>query len=192
MTVLARPLADQDWQAARRRIRSHWACVARLSDLAHESFMSIDLDGVALLLTRDREGTVRAFFNVCSHRGHALAEGGCRRGARISCPYHGWSYGLDGRLRGTAASGRAVSWDILGLAPSGRVGAQPAPAETPSRRPKRDADLLPASSRIASHTSGRGLDGTARLSGPLSRSSGGAGSAPICRRPPPLRRAVYE
>src|SRR6185503_8757037 len=57
------------------------------------------LAGIPLLLLRDRAGTVRAFHNVCSHRGVQLvAEPRNTRGG-ITCPYHAWTYGLDGALQ---------------------------------------------------------------------------------------------
>ena len=48
--------------------------------------------------TRDREGELRAFVNVCRHRGHEVASG-CGRRETLQCPYHAWTYGLDGSLR---------------------------------------------------------------------------------------------
>lgn len=57
--------------------------------------------GLPLLLARDREGKARVFYNVCRHRGTRLIEGGeARCGPRIVCPYHAWSYSLDGALAG--------------------------------------------------------------------------------------------
>jgi phenylpropionate dioxygenase-like ring-hydroxylating dioxygenase large terminal subunit len=55
--------------------------------------------GVPLIAVRDRDGVARVFRNACRHRGMALAEGaGCKR--VLVCPYHAWTYELDGRLRG--------------------------------------------------------------------------------------------
>ena len=50
-----------------------------------------------VLLTRDRGGALRAFHNVCRHRGAQLVDG-CQRRSTIQCPYHAWTYGLDGSL----------------------------------------------------------------------------------------------
>ncbi len=54
--------------------------------------------GVPILLVRDERGEVRGFLNICRHRGHPVViENGSRR--TLQCPYHGWSYELDGSLR---------------------------------------------------------------------------------------------
>jgi phenylpropionate dioxygenase-like ring-hydroxylating dioxygenase large terminal subunit len=61
-------------------------------------FVTHDYAGVPILLVRQPDGSLRALLNVCRHRGARLAEG-CGGNARdFSCPYHGWTYGLDGRL----------------------------------------------------------------------------------------------
>ena len=55
--------------------------------------------GNPIVVTRDGDGSVRAFINACRHRGMQVAEGnGCAKA--LSCPYHGWTYGLDGTLKG--------------------------------------------------------------------------------------------
>ena len=63
--------------------------------LAHDDY------GIPLLLTRDADGRFRAFLNVCRHRGMRLvaATGKAEPRASVVCPYHGWTYKLDGALR---------------------------------------------------------------------------------------------
>lgn len=67
-----------------------------------------------LLAVRDREGAIRCFFNVCRHRAHGLAEG-CGNRPFIVCPYHGWRYDLDGRLRSAPGEDRVPGFDRSGL-----------------------------------------------------------------------------
>jgi len=63
------------------------------------SFFTFDDLGVPVLLTRDRSGKVNAFLNACAHRGARL-KSGCGKTVAFSCPYHAWSYDLQGRLIG--------------------------------------------------------------------------------------------
>jgi len=63
------------------------------------SYLTFDDLDVPVLLTRDRDGKVHAFLNACSHRGARMKEGTGKSGT-LTCPYHAWSFGLDGRLRG--------------------------------------------------------------------------------------------
>src|SRR5690606_40935192 len=58
---------------------------------------AVDTVGGPVLLTRDQHGELHAFANYCRHRGAQLAEGAGRR-QRLVCPYHAWSFGLDGSL----------------------------------------------------------------------------------------------
>ena len=65
-----------------------------------ESFFTADVAGEPIVVVRDKEGTLRAFSNVCRHRAGPIAFGsGCKNVLR--CAYHGWTYTLDGRLIGT-------------------------------------------------------------------------------------------
>jgi phenylpropionate dioxygenase-like ring-hydroxylating dioxygenase large terminal subunit len=78
--------------------RKTWLVLARESDVARDGdCLPVDELGESLLVVRDRDGRVRTFQNTCRHRGTRLISRKCQL-ARLSCPYHGWTYGLDGRL----------------------------------------------------------------------------------------------
>jgi len=63
------------------------------------SYVARTAAGTPLLVARGNDGVVRAFINACRHRGMQVASGeGCQK--HFSCPYHGWTYGLDGALKG--------------------------------------------------------------------------------------------
>jgi Rieske 2Fe-2S family protein len=80
----------------------NWICAGRADAIPHAGDYFLREIGVeSIIVVRDNDRRVRAFFNVCRHRGTRLcteAEGDFR--GRIQCPYHGWTYGLDGRLLG--------------------------------------------------------------------------------------------
>jgi phenylpropionate dioxygenase-like ring-hydroxylating dioxygenase large terminal subunit len=75
--------------------------LAHVSELAGAgAFLRRELAGLPVLLTRDKEGNVHAFLNVCRHRGTRLVndDSGCQH--RFSCPYHAWTYSSSGELVG--------------------------------------------------------------------------------------------
>lgn len=78
---------------------SNWLFVAAAAELAEPgSLLPVEAAGLPLFLARGRDGAIRGFHNVCRHRGAALLDAPCRKSA-IVCPYHRWSYGLDGSLQ---------------------------------------------------------------------------------------------
>jgi Rieske 2Fe-2S family protein len=80
-------------------LRRDWVMVAREEDVAEPgSYQLVALDGEDLIVVRGRDGTLRAFHNVCRHRGTAVAEEACGKVVRFQCPYHAWIYDLDGSL----------------------------------------------------------------------------------------------
>jgi Rieske 2Fe-2S family protein len=82
--------------------RRLWLCVGRLEEITSRgSFLTKDIAGDSILIVRAVDDCVRAFYNVCRHRGTRLASDECGQfGGSIQCPYHAWTYDYDGRLVG--------------------------------------------------------------------------------------------
>jgi choline monooxygenase len=95
-----------------------WQYAGRAAQVAEPgSYLATDAGGVPILVTRDREGSLRAFVNVCRHRGSVLMEG-CGKRNTLQCSYHAWTYDLDGSLRSAPRSERelefaADDWSLL-------------------------------------------------------------------------------
>ncbi len=78
-----------------------WVCVGAEDDLPKVGdVLPVEVAGRPLLLVRDETGYLRCFHNICSHRGALLVTEKARRKV-IACPYHSWTYGLDGTLKKT-------------------------------------------------------------------------------------------
>jgi Rieske 2Fe-2S family protein len=77
-------------------------CVGRGEQIPNPGdYFLVELASESIILTRDTDAQVRAFYNVCRHRGTRMCQQASGKfAARIQCPYHGWTYGLDGRLLG--------------------------------------------------------------------------------------------
>jgi Rieske 2Fe-2S family protein len=89
-------------QEMERFFFARWVCVGRAQQVegAGEYFLA-EIAGESLIVTRDSAGQLRAMYNVCRHRGTRMCrEAQGKFAGRIQCPYHGWTYGLDGRLLG--------------------------------------------------------------------------------------------
>lgn len=94
---------DRDFfDAERDRVfASSWQVVCHESDISRAGdWHAFEFLGESVIVLRGDDGAVRAFTNVCRHRGSRLVDGhkGCAR--RLTCPYHAWTYALDGRLVG--------------------------------------------------------------------------------------------
>jgi choline monooxygenase len=88
-----------------------WQYAGRAAQVAEAgSYFACRAGHVPVVVARDREGTLRAFVNVCRHRGHLVVQGEGRR-ETLQCPYHAWTYGLDGCLRAAPRSDREPSFD---------------------------------------------------------------------------------
>ena len=88
-----------------------WQYVGHAGRVAQEGMvLAADVAGHPVVVVNDG-GTLRAFYNVCRHRGGPLVTGDCRRDRVFKCAYHGWTYRLDGRLRGVPAMDRVELFD---------------------------------------------------------------------------------
>ena len=88
-----------------------WLCLGRASALAEPGdYAAWEIAGQPVVVIRDREGTLRALSNVCLHRMSTLLHGRGRTRA-IVCPYHAWTYNLDGTLRGAPAMSKNEDFD---------------------------------------------------------------------------------
>jgi len=78
------------------------------------SYLASVAGQIPVVVTRAHDGELRGFVNVCRHRGHVVAQGaGCR--ATLQCPYHAWTYELDGTLRRAPRSERESRFDASEL-----------------------------------------------------------------------------
>src|SRR5919109_4916505 len=106
--------SDEIFERERARIFHHeWFCAGREEELPNAGdYLVLDVAGESVLLVRTREGELRAHYNVCRHRGCQLVLDGRDKTSRdavvgpagtfpgaIRCPYHSWTYTLDGALR---------------------------------------------------------------------------------------------
>ena len=103
-----------------RVIRPSWQVVCHESDVPQAGdFHTLDYVGESVAVVRGRDGALNAFTNVCRHRGARLLDGpsGCAK--KLVCPYHAWTYDLDGRLTGIPLrdSYGAIDMSRHGLAP---------------------------------------------------------------------------
>ncbi len=99
-TLNANAYTDQHWYDIDRTsiIRRTWQWVCHAEKLrGSRSYVTTSIDNQPVLIVRDKNGELRAFYNVCKHRAMQLLEGE-GKSSKIMCPYHAWTYGLDGQL----------------------------------------------------------------------------------------------
>lgn len=78
-------------------------CLATTAELKEiNSYKAMEAVGLPILITRGKDGKVRAFLNVCAHRGAPVANKGCGQKSRFTCKYHGWTYTNTGSLMGVS------------------------------------------------------------------------------------------
>lgn len=82
--------------------KKDWLAVARVEEIAKPGdYMTFDIVGEPIIVARNTDGEINAFYNVCVHRGTEVAAGNGNI-KNFSCPYHAWTYDLEGRLVGAA------------------------------------------------------------------------------------------
>jgi len=98
-------------------LAAQWYVLGHGSELPESgSYIVRELLGESLIIIRDGEGGLRAFYNVCRHRGSRICDRD-GRAARLVCPYHAWSYRLDGSLSAAPALPNGIDTGQLGLKP---------------------------------------------------------------------------
>ena len=120
---------DATWRDERDAVlHGEWFCVGRRDDLGlaePSRVVAVDVAGESVLVTSDGDGVLHASYNVCRHRGSQLrpvegepdpAPRACAASA-LRCPYHSWTYGLDGRLLRAPHVDEALDPERFSLAP---------------------------------------------------------------------------
>ena len=89
-----------------------WIAVGRADQVSEPGqFFTVELAGEPLVVVRGTDGELRAFYNVCRHHAAAVASVPCGIVPHLRCPYHGWTYGLDGSLKGTPEFAGVCNFD---------------------------------------------------------------------------------
>ena len=96
-----------------------WLCVGREADIPNAGdYFTHQIGGESVIVIRAADGAVRAFHNVCRHRGARLLDTACGKGlSRVVCPYHAWTYRLDGTLAQVPRMDEAFTKESFGLVP---------------------------------------------------------------------------
>lgn len=96
----------------------HWIVVGVTADIAEPGDVStLDIGKASIILVRDDDENIRAFRNVCRHRGARLKEAGKSTVGMLVCPYHQWTYDLDGQLKHAAHMGKDFDASCRSLIP---------------------------------------------------------------------------
>ena len=93
----SRAFMQQEWDQMWTRT---WLCAGPISDVAEVGqYFTFEIGRESILVVRSAADRVHALYNACQHRGsQVVTKPGCGRAGAFVCPYHLWTYGLDGRL----------------------------------------------------------------------------------------------
>ena len=90
----------------------NWIAVGRADQVAAAGqYFTLELAGEPLVIVRGADGELRGFFNVCRHHAAAVMTASCGTAQHLRCPYHGWTYGLDGSLKGAPEFAGVCNFD---------------------------------------------------------------------------------
>jgi len=112
-TIPARYYLDSDiYQREKEAVfYRNWWYVGHHSQLAESGcYLTVQVCEQNIIVIRDNSGELRAYYNVCQHRGHELLIGNGKV-RTITCPYHAWSYGFDGELKAARNTEKLVDFD---------------------------------------------------------------------------------
>jgi len=103
--ISVEPVASPEYFALERAsiFKRSWLIIGREDDLPNPGdYLVKDIETLqtSLIIARGEDGKIHAFHNMCSHRGMAVCPAGFHSGKRLNCPFHGWSYDLQGKLVG--------------------------------------------------------------------------------------------
>ena len=105
-------------QDLERMLLRHWFCAGHVSSLPNPGdYFLAELGRESVILSQSADGTIHALLNVCRHRGSrvCVSHSGTAIGGGFTCPYHAWSYGLDGRLRAARGMPKSFRREDFGL-----------------------------------------------------------------------------
>jgi choline monooxygenase len=104
-----------------RVFAANWIAVGRADQVAAPGeFFTVEIAGEPLVVVRGTDNQLRAFFNVCRHHAAVVVTTPCGTAQHLRCPYHGWTYGLDGALKGAPEFAGVCNFDRAqnGLVPA--------------------------------------------------------------------------
>ena len=113
-TLPARYFYDPEVYAQERRniFLKSWQLVCHVNELREPgAFVTFELFDQGIIVIRGRDGELRAFHNVCQHRGNRLVTAACGRAQLLTCPYHAWTYATDGSLKGAPHTERLAGFE---------------------------------------------------------------------------------
>jgi choline monooxygenase len=117
MSLHADAYTEPEWFQREQRavFGATWQWISHVERLREPgSYVAAEVAGMPVVAVRDKVGILRAFYNVCKHRAHQLLAGEGTAGA-IVCPYHAWTYGLDGQLVAARRTADLVNFDVADI-----------------------------------------------------------------------------